>query len=140
MTLILLSLGLILLAAVVAIVPISDPRSRTTLSVAILFAASCLGLLSCLGVLIGQPAETFNASWAMPFGSLALRLDALAAFFLVPIFGLGVLTALYGIRYLHHATEEKNSGLLGVVSTLFLEAWFSSCWRPTACFSWWHGS
>lgn len=139
MALILLSLCLTLLAAVVAAVPIFHPPSRTALSVAIVVTASVLGLLPCLCVLTGQPADAFHASWEMPFGSLALRLDALAAFFLAPIFGLGVLNALYGSSYLLHATDEKKLGfawccfhlLLGSMvlvvlaanGVLFLVAW-----------------
>ncbi|EKD82299.1 MAG: hypothetical protein ACD_39C01376G0001, partial [uncultured bacterium] len=47
----------------------------------------------------------------MPFGSFALHLDPLAAFFLLPVLGLGVLTAIFGSKYLLCSHEEKNHAI-----------------------------
>ncbi|GEM_PF-6286774 len=35
---------------------------------------------------MGTPQESLRMAWEVPYGSLYLRLDALSAFFLLPIF------------------------------------------------------
>jgi formate hydrogenlyase subunit 3/multisubunit Na+/H+ antiporter MnhD subunit len=49
--------------------------------------------------------------WYMPGGSLHLQIDALSAFFLLPVFGLSILTALYGRTYL--AARGEPNGAAG---------------------------
>ncbi|HEV2302462.1 MAG TPA: proton-conducting transporter membrane subunit [Stellaceae bacterium] len=51
------------------------------------------------------------APWPMPGGSLHLELDALAAFFLLPVFGLSLAAAIYGRAYL--AGPDGKSGAAG---------------------------
>ncbi|PIQ81586.1 MAG: hypothetical protein COV76_08435 [Candidatus Omnitrophica bacterium CG11_big_fil_rev_8_21_14_0_20_64_10] len=63
----------------------------------------CLvGLVPAFQTLATSVARSWHAPWQVPYGELALGLDPLTAFFLVPIFGLGLLCALYGGRYLQH--------------------------------------
>ncbi|MBF0500694.1 MAG: hydrogenase [Candidatus Riflebacteria bacterium] len=106
----LVSLGLMLFAAVVAIVPVAKPQTRAKLSAIIAVVADGIGLVPCVSVLTGHPGMTFVAPWQMPFCSFALNLDALSAFFLVPILGLSMAAAVFGVPYLRHATDEANLG------------------------------
>lgn len=106
----LISLGLMLLAGVIAALPAGRPKRRAWIATALTIIASVPGLIPCFSILTGSPAIDFTAPWDMPFGSFSLRLDALAAFFLLPIFILGTLGAMYGRRYLLHATAEENLG------------------------------
>jgi hydrogenase-4 component B len=61
---------------------------------------SVLGLAAATEVLVGATPETATAVWHFPGGGLHIAIDALSAFFLLPVFGLSVLTAIYGRAYL----------------------------------------
>jgi formate hydrogenlyase subunit 3/multisubunit Na+/H+ antiporter MnhD subunit len=64
-------------------------------------AAACLmGLVGALWALSPEQASELRAAWAIPGGALVVGIDALSAFFLVPLFALGALVALYGRAYL----------------------------------------
>jgi hydrogenase-4 component B len=54
--------------------------------------------------------ETWRVAWQVPFGSFFVQLDALAAFFLLPILGLAAVAALYGGKYLMAYRSRKNLG------------------------------
>ncbi len=61
----------------------------------------CLSGLIAAGLgLIGDTATTFTRPWSMPGGSFSLRLDGLSAFFLLPLFIVGLVGALYGTEYM----------------------------------------
>ena len=45
----------------------------------------------------------------MPGGSIHLEIDALSAFFLLPVFGLSVVTGLYGRSYLAGREAGKKT-------------------------------
>lgn len=102
--------------------------------------AGCLmGLIPALQFLASGTACSWHAPWQVPCGALALGLDPLTAFFLLPIFGLGLLSALYSSRYLeqfrrhplvHASTLWFNmlvAAMAAVVAArnglLFLVAW-----------------
>jgi hydrogenase-4 component B len=55
-------------------------------------------------------AETLRAElpWGLPGGALVLGLDALSAFFLVPVLGLSALAALYGRAYLAAHADARR--------------------------------
>ena len=46
----------------------------------------------------------------MPLGTFSLGLDGLSAFFLLPILGLGALSAIYGLGYLRPYRDSKSLG------------------------------
>ncbi len=88
---------------------------------------------------LGQASE-LRAVWQVPGGALVVGIDALSAFFLVPMFALGALVAVFGRRYLaghggvHVATAGAVLALLLAAMTivlvarhalLFLAAWES---------------
>lgn len=57
-------------------------------------SGSALGLVTAIRVLVTGETEAMSGIWHMPGGSLHLEVDALSAFFLLPVFGLSILTAL----------------------------------------------
>ena len=63
-------------------------------------AGSVLGLAAAIQVLVGAAADTAAGVWHFPGGGLHVGIDALSAFFLLPVFGLSILTAIYGRSYL----------------------------------------
>ena len=75
-------------------------------------AGSALGLFVAIRVLVTGVVEGVSGAWPMPGGSIHLEIDALSAFFLLPVFGLSVVTGLYGRSYLagRDAGQEKGRG------------------------------
>jgi hydrogenase-4 component B len=82
------------------------------------------GLLGCLGapvaallaalpvaqVLGGGETLRTELPWSVPGGVLALELDPLSAFFLVPVLALSALAALYGRAYLADHADRRRVG------------------------------
>ncbi len=100
--------------------------------------AAPLGLIPSVRVLTGGSPVHAARAWPMPFGELALNLDGLSAFFLVPILILSALAAWYGVGYLkaHDRRDSADSWLwfgllvssmmavcLAANGLLFLFAW-----------------
>ncbi len=69
-----------------------------------------LGLVPAARVVASGKAELFSRPWDVPYGSFTLRLDALSAFFLIPVFFLCAVAALYGWGYLKAWYHRKNLG------------------------------
>ena len=61
---------------------------------------SVLGLAGAVRILAAARPESLAAAWPMPGGGMHLEIDALAAFFLLPVFGLSLAAAIYGRAYL----------------------------------------
>jgi formate hydrogenlyase subunit 3/multisubunit Na+/H+ antiporter MnhD subunit len=70
---------------------------------------SGFGLVPAIRVLAGGESESIAGIWHMPGGSLHLQIDAVSAFFLLPVFGLSILTALYGRSYLAARDGGRDS-------------------------------
>ncbi|RJP19309.1 MAG: hydrogenase [Candidatus Omnitrophota bacterium] len=71
---------------------------------------SCLiGLVTVIRILATGDFPSFHAGWMVPYGSFSMEIDALSAFFLIPIFLLAALAALYGIGYLSAAAATPVS-------------------------------
>ena len=98
-----------------------------------------IGLAGAVRVLVSAQTESLSAGSFMPGGAIHLQIDALSAFFLLPVFGLSILTGIYGGAYLAGRGERRGAaaswfhlnlltaGMAGVVvahdGLLFLVAW-----------------
>ena len=72
---------------------------------------SAIGLVAAIYVLaVGAPERMFGV-WHMPGGALHLQIDVVSAFFLIPVFGLSVVTGLYGRSYLLAGKSESESAV-----------------------------
>ncbi len=71
-------------------------------------SGSILGLAPAIKVLLTGGKESFYLNWTIPFGAFFVEIDTLSAFFLLCIFILSIITAIYGSRYL---LEYKNKSL-----------------------------
>ncbi|MGE0820968.1 MAG: proton-conducting transporter membrane subunit [Candidatus Binatia bacterium] len=109
MTLILLSLGVFLAAGSIALCGGSS-RWSTWIGAGGVVLGSCLGLLSISVVVLSGSTVTLRMSWEVPYGSFSVALDPLSAFFLLPIFFLSAVTAIYGSEYLQAYREQKSLG------------------------------
>ncbi|MBX6333400.1 MAG: oxidoreductase, partial [Gemmatimonadaceae bacterium] len=68
---------------------------------------------------LGAAPATWRAPWSVPMGALALRLDPLAAVFLLPIAVAGALCAVYGVAYLtRHAHGRPLGGSFAAYDVL----------------------
>jgi hydrogenase-4 component B len=102
-------------------------------------AGCAIGLAGAVRILAsGQPESLWGPPF-MPGGAVHLHIDALSAFFLLPVFGLSIVTAVYGGSYLHGRGEPYQAaaswfflnlltaGMAAVVAAhdglLFLVAW-----------------
>ncbi|HXX67397.1 MAG TPA: proton-conducting transporter membrane subunit [Polyangiaceae bacterium] len=96
------------------------PRSPVGERVAatLVLAGSILGLGAAFAGM-GKTA-VFARSWAVPGGDLALRVDGLAAMFLVPLFVVSSLGSIYGLEYWaareHAADGRKLRAFYGLMS------------------------
>ena len=75
------------------------------------FAGSFLGLLFSVEALLSSTPLLYTAPWKMPYAALSFRIDPLSGLFLSIIFGLSLLSSLYGGGYLMHHASERKIGL-----------------------------
>jgi hydrogenase-4 component B len=102
-------------------------------------AGSAIGLVGGVRLIVsGQPEELLAPSF-MPGGAMHLQIDALSAFFLLPVFGLSIVTAIYGGAYMTDRGDPRRAaaswfhmnlltaGMATVIAAhdglLFLVAW-----------------
>jgi hydrogenase-4 component B len=62
------------------------------------------------GALTAGASQSWHAPWSVPAGALAVRLDPLAAVFLLPLAGVGGLCAVYGVAYLRRHAHGRPIG------------------------------
>lgn len=84
------------------------PRLGQRLATLAFIAGAVLGLLAAAGGLSGPP-QAARLAWSVPSGSLALRLDALSALFLVPVMAVPALGSIYGLGYWPQAALAGKS-------------------------------
>jgi hydrogenase-4 component B len=80
-----------------------------------LFLASLIiscwtGLLSTLNILCSNASVDFRPGWRFPFGEFYIGIDALGAFFLLPVFILVLAAGIYGYGYLRYYTGKRSLG------------------------------
>ncbi len=126
LVLLLLALGTVLSGAVLAaFAGYKRPLLAHRLGQAGAAAGCLLGLVvAVLAMLHGEPVEIV-LPWNMPGGSIHLGLDALSAFFLLPVFGLGLLCAIYGRPYLQRHVGHGHPASLWLHFSLLI---FGMAW------------
>jgi len=88
------------------------PRLGQRLSCGALCLAALLGIAAALPVLLGAPAQVVALPWRQPHASLALRLDALSALFLLPILTVPALGSIYGLAYWPQERLGRRAAML----------------------------
>ena len=71
-------------------------------------AGGVCGIVPALHAALGAPIQSLRIAWDVPYGSIFLQLDALSGFFLLPIFLLCGLCAIYGAEYLEEYRDRKS--------------------------------
>ncbi len=70
-------------------------------------AGSLAGLATCGLTLAGNALSELRLPWTIPYGSFHLELDSLGAFFLIPLFLLTGLAAIYGAGYWRNEAPRR---------------------------------
>jgi formate hydrogenlyase subunit 3/multisubunit Na+/H+ antiporter MnhD subunit len=91
--------------------PAGNNARRAAVTGAFGAVAGCLaGLIPAACILWTGHGEEFRAAWPVPFGSFFIGIDSLSAFFLIPIFLLSALAAIFGAQYMPGYGARKNFG------------------------------
>ncbi|MBE0599499.1 MAG: hydrogenase [Desulfuromonadales bacterium] len=109
------------------------------LALAMVVGGSTLGLAAAVGVVLAPAPLLFSYPWGVPGGNFALCLDTIAALFLLPVYVIALLGAVYALGYwperLNPGTGRRLRLFYGVIvaaltlvltaasSLLFLVAW-----------------
>ncbi|MBN1931874.1 MAG: hydrogenase [Desulfobacterales bacterium] len=107
----LLSVIIIVASGFAALVTRRSNSLSTFLGVGGVCAGSLIGLIPTFNVLIHGSRLSLHLPWHFAWGSFFVEIDPLSSFFLIPVFGVSILTAVYGAGYLQH---YRQTHLLGV--------------------------
>src|SRR5512146_573190 len=107
MTALLVSLALFAAGAATSLIFANRGRWPTFFGAGGIILGSAYGIIPAVRVTLGASAQSLRMAWDVPYGSLFLQLDALSAFFLVPIFLISGLAAVYGTAYLEPYRDKK---------------------------------
>jgi formate hydrogenlyase subunit 3/multisubunit Na+/H+ antiporter MnhD subunit len=103
-----LAVAFLAAGAVLALALSAYPRASRWASLLCLSGGCATGLALALTVLAGGEASAFRAAWSVPMGEISLALDPLSAFFLLPIFAVGLACGVYGEGYLEAAGRHLS--------------------------------
>jgi hydrogenase-4 component B len=120
MTVLLMAIGILLLGALAAGMAGRRPLVATVVGAGGAVTGCVLGLVPALGGLLSGRVESRRWPWPVPGGEFHVQLDALSAFFLIPIFLLGAVAAVYGAGYLFAYRDRKSLGPPWFFFNLFL--------------------
>jgi hydrogenase-4 component B len=139
MSLLICACCIIFTGAIFALITCKRPKVCTVFGVAAVVLGGIIGLIPSVRVLLTGTSESLRLDWNIPLGVFFIEIDPLSSVFLIPIFFLSALAAVYGIGYLSSQADKKNLGshwffynllLLGMVlvvvarnGMLFLLAW-----------------
>lgn len=71
---------------------------------------SLVALAGVASAVLNRAPSTLALPWSVPMGSLALAIDSVSAWFLVPFAIVGCASALYGVSYLNHGHGRAKLG------------------------------
>ena len=99
---------LLVLGGTIAVVLRSKARPSQLAAQLGAIVGCVIGLAGAVRILVSAQPESVSAASFMPGGAIHLQIDALAAFFLLPVFGLSILTAIYGASYMSGRGERRG--------------------------------
>jgi formate hydrogenlyase subunit 3/multisubunit Na+/H+ antiporter MnhD subunit len=99
------------LGALLAVMPWRGAKVSTLFGSGSAIVGCLFGLAAAGQGLVAAGPETFFLPCTLPGGAYSLRLDGLAAFFLLPLFIVGLVGALYGAEYMGAGNKRRWSGL-----------------------------
>ena len=110
MTVLLVAIAILVGSGLAALLGQRSARFASGVGVGGAVAGCLVGLFPAIRVLLGGGADSVRWAWAVPYGAFYVEVDALSAFFLIPILGLSALASIYGGEYLWGWREKKSLG------------------------------
>ena len=107
MSLALFGIFIVFLGGCFALIPGLRPGR---LACAGLTAGCALLLISAARVLAHGEPLSLTVPWSVPYAAFSFRMDALSAFFIMPVSFLSVACAIYGLEYLEHEAGHASTG------------------------------
>ena len=127
------------IGGICALLAYKSAKLSTFLGVTGVLIGCVSGLIISIGILVAHTSVELFLPWSVPGGAFYIRIDSLSAIFLIPLFCLGALSALYGCSYMmkYAGTRSLSSSwfffnllIAGIAMTfvayniiLFLVAW-----------------
>jgi len=109
-TLLVVALGTLVGGGLLSLVGWRSARLSSAIGAFTAVVGCAVGGVYALHTLQTGRGGSFSLHWEVPYGRLRIEADALSAFFLTAIFGLGAVAALYGAGYLTTSTRRKALG------------------------------
>lgn len=109
MSVILAGIGLILLTGFISLF-IRDAKNSTRFGTAGVILGSVTGIIPAVQVLCSGNAISLKIPWQVPYGSFYVEIDSLSALFLIPVFLICSIAAVYGCGYLS-AYKDRRLGI-----------------------------
>jgi hydrogenase-4 component B len=123
------AVSVLILSGTAALLLSKGPRAATALGAGGAVLGCVVGLVPTLRVLLGAMPQSLRLAWDASHGAFWVAIDPLSAFFLLPVFGLSALAAVYGGNYL----------LPGSFSMYLSRAWQQWSLPALPCSFWWPG-
>ena len=139
MTALLMACAVLGLGGILALLLSQHPRWSGRIGAGTMGTAALLGVWPCIRAIVSGTAQSVRYDWNLPGAAFFLKLDALAAVFLLPVLVLGALAAIYALGYMRSHERQKPVGwmwfcfnglvlcmamvLLARNAVLFLLAW-----------------
>jgi formate hydrogenlyase subunit 3/multisubunit Na+/H+ antiporter MnhD subunit len=111
MSFILIALSIIIAGGLLALIFCRNSHLSTLFGAGATVIGCLIAIVPILKSLFHGNVETIHLVWDMPYASFFLKLDPLSAFFLLPIFVLAIMSAVYGKEYLMAYRDEKWLGI-----------------------------
>ena len=110
MELLLLAVGVLVVGGTASVL-VRSGRRATIVGVGSAVAGCLAGAIPAARILLGTTAQSLRIPWEVPYGAFFVQIDALSAFFLLPVLGLSALAALYGAEYMGAYGSTRPPGV-----------------------------
>jgi len=117
---VLVAIGLAAFSGVPGLFVPAGRRFGELSATALLWLAAALALGGVVAVFWQGEPSLLQWRWSVPGGAFSARLDALAGFFLVPVFAVSALGATYGLEYWREREHPDNARRLRLVYGLMV--------------------
>jgi hydrogenase-4 component B len=113
-------LGILFAGAIVCLLIMKNDRLACTIGNGAAALAAIISFVASLGVLLGGGVYAFATRELLPHLAISIRIDRLAAFFILVISLIAFFASLYGFGYVKHYFGKYNIGKLGFFYNLFI--------------------
>lgn len=116
----LLSIFFLFIGALGSLCCYQTPRLARLIGCLTLFIGSLIGFFAAIQILYSGKVLTLDLPWTLPMGSLSLMVDRLSAFFMLPLFFLSSLSAIYAYGYTEEEKDQKKEAFSALCLNLLV--------------------